>query len=116
MQNERQRNGGSKKCLCFGILTRVRLDLFATVPLPLPLAIAYTDMYTFSHTHTYTHSCKLHLHASASFSCSAGGRQTERTTISLLCCSITQDISPDAELSWPSGLKEGNGKEQQVEQ
>lgn len=42
--------------------------------------------------------------------------QTELCTTSLLCCSIMQDISPDSELSRPSGLKDGDAKKQNVEQ
>lgn len=68
------------------------------------------------HIHRHTHTHRPCLHASASFSCSAGDCQTELSTISLQCCSIMQDISPDTELSWPSGLKDGNAKEQKVEQ
>lgn len=44
------------------------------------------------------------------------GCQTELGSVSLLCRSIIQDISPDTELSGPSGLQHGNAKEQKVEE
>lgn len=80
----------------------------------LPLCLFQCHLPTRTLTHTHTH--KFCLHASASFSCSAGDCQTELSAISLLRCSIMQDISPDTELSRPSGLKDGDAKEQKVEQ
>lgn len=115
MPSKRQRKAISQKCWYFGIPTCVNLDSFVTVLFPsLPSTTANADTYT------GTHKFSTHMHWTflPCFLLTAQRVTAKPSSVPFvfLCCSIMQDLSPDAELSRPSGLRDGDAKEQKVEQ